>query len=283
MPRTKRTADLFSRINKAVQSIWSHTAMRPDIAIILGTGLGNLTKKIKKEATISYKQIPNFPTSTVASHAGRLVFGTLAGKRVVVMDGRFHHYEGYSMEQVTFPIRVLRKLGGKVLIVSNAAGGMNLDYKKGDIAVISDHINLMGVNPLIGPNDDRLGIRFPDLSEPYSKRLLQIAAQVAKKQGIALRKSVYVGVSGPNLETPAEYRFLRGIGADVVGMSTVPEVLVGIHAGFEILGFSVVTDLCDPDNLKPVNIEEIIQTANQAGPVLDQLVKEVVQNIPDVH
>jgi len=273
---------LFQRISKAVHAIWTKTASRPDIAIILGTGLGNLTNQVQKEAVIPYEEIPNFPRSTVTSHAGRLIFGMLSGKRVVVMDGRFHHYEGYSMDQVTFPVRVLRKLGARFLIVSNAAGGINLDWQKGDLALISDHINLMGVNPLIGPNDDRLGIRFPDMSAPYSARLIEIAEKEAQSKNIPLRKGVYVGVTGPNLETRAEYRWLRGCGADLVGMSTVPEVIVGVHAGFETLGISVVTDLCDPDHLKPVNIEAIIQVANQAGPKLDQLVASVVQKIPDV-
>ena len=273
---------MFNHVSQAVQSIWRKTAFRPDIAIILGTGLGNLTKRVKTEAVISYQSIPHFPRSTVPSHAGRLVFGTMGNKRVVIMDGRFHYYEGYTLEQVTFPVRVLRKLGARILIVSNAAGGLNLTYKKGDLVLIEDHINLMGVNPLVGPNDDRLGVRFPDMSEPYSRRLIDFAEKAARHHHIPLKRGVYVGVSGPCLETSAEYRFMQKLGADLVGMSTVPEVIVGVHAGFEILGISVVTDLCDPDHLKPVNIEEIIQTAVHAGPKLDLLVESVVIKLPHV-
>jgi purine-nucleoside phosphorylase len=275
-------SSLYQQITKSVSAIWQKTAFHPDIAIILGTGLGHLTKQVEQKAVIPYESIPNFPQSTVESHAGRLLFGMLGDKKVVIMDGRFHYYEGYTLEQVTFPVRVLRKLGAKILIVSNAAGGLNLNYKKGDLVLIEDHINLMGVNPLVGPNDDRLGMRFPDMSEPYSKRLLQVAEKAGQEKKLHLKKGVYLGISGPNLETRAEYRFMRGMGADVIGMSTVPEVIVGVHAGFEILGISVVTDVCDPDHLKPVNIEEIIQTANQAGPKLDQLVESVVQKLPHV-
>lgn len=282
MGLTSTRSSLFQRITKAIRAIWQKTAFRPDIAIVLGTGLGNLTRRVTKEVAISYESIPHFPRSTVMAHAGRLLFGMLGGKRVVVMDGRFHFYEGYTLEQVTFPIRVLRKLGAKILIVSNAAGGLNLSYKKGDLVLIQDHINLMGVNPLVGPNDDRLGIRFPDMSEPYSERLMAVAEKAAHEKRIPLKRGVYLGVSGPNLETRAEYRFLRGLGADLVGMSTVPEVIVGVHAGFEILGLSVVTDLCDPDHLRPVDIEEIIRTAAQAGPKLDQLVESIIQKLPHV-
>jgi purine-nucleoside phosphorylase len=281
MPKSNHS-NLFEQITKSVKAIWQKTAFRPDIAIILGTGLGNLTKQVAQKAVIPYESIPNFPRSTVESHAGRLMFGILGGKKVVIMDGRFHYYEGYALEQVTFPVRVLRKLGAKILIVSNAAGGLNLDYKKGDLVLIDDHINLMGVNPLIGSNDDRLGVRFPDMSEPYSKRLLTIAEKIGQEKKLHLKRGVYLGISGPNLETRAEYRLMRGMGADVIGMSTVPEVIVGVHSGFEILGISVVTDVCDPDHLKPVNIEEIIQTANQAGPKLDQLVESVVYKLPHV-
>ena len=276
-------SNLVQHITKAVHAIWQKSAFRPDIAIILGTGLGNLTARVTKERAVSYTLIPYFPKSTVASHAGRLVFGMLGGKRVVVMDGRFHYYEGYTLEQVTFPVRVLRKLGAKILIVSNAAGGLNLSYKKGDLVVIEDHINFMSVNPLIGPNDDRLGLRFPDMSEPYSNRLMELAEKVARERRIPLKRGIYMGVSGPNLETRAEYRLMRKLGADLVGMSTVPEVIVGVHAGFEILGISVVTDVCDPDHLKPVSIEEIIQTANEAGPKLDQFVESFVHKLPHVH
>lgn len=275
-------SNLFQQITKSVRAIWQKTAFRPDIAIILGTGLGNLAKRVTKEVAISYDSIPNFPRATVQSHAGRLLFGMLGGKKVVMMDGRFHYYEGYALEQITFPVRVFKNLGAKILIVSNAAGALNLSYKKGDLVLIEDHINLMGVNPLMGPNDDRLGVRFPDMSEPYSNRLMTIAEKAAHEKRISLKRGVYMGVSGPNLETRAEYRFMRKAGADLVGMSTVPEVIVGVHAGFEILGISVATDLCDPDHLKPVNIEEIIRTAAEAGPKLDQLVESTIQKLPHV-
>ena len=275
-------SNLFQQITKSVRAIWEKTAFRPDIAIILGTGLGNLAKRVTKEVAISYDSIPNFPKATAQSHAGRLLLGMLGGKKVVIMDGRFHYYEGYPLEQITFPVRVLRKLGAKILIVSNAAGALNLSYKKGDLVLIEDHINLMGVNPLVGPNDDRLGVRFPDMSEPYSNRLMTIAEKAAHEKRIPLKRGIYMGVSGPNLETRAEYRFMRKTGADLVGMSTVPEVIVGVHAGFEILGISVATDLCDPDHLKPVNIEEIIRTAQEAGPKLDQLVESTIQKLPHV-
>ena len=275
-------SDLFRKITKSVQTIWKKTVFRPDVAIILGTGLGNLASRVTQEAAIPYESIPHFPRSTVVSHAGRLLFGVLGGKRVVVMDGRFHYYEGYTLEQVTFPVRVLRKLGAKILIVSNAAGGLNLSYKKGDLVLISDHINLMGVNPLIGPNDERLGTRFPDMSEPYSARLVKIAEEAAREKKISIKRGVYLGITGPNLETRAEYRFMRGIGADLIGMSTVPEVIVGVHCGFEILGVSVVTDRCDPEHLEPVKIEEIIATANQAGPQLDQLIQSFIHELPNV-
>lgn len=275
-------SNLFQKIHSAVQAIWKKTAFRPEIAIVLGTGLGNLTKKIKDLSEVDYSQVPFFPKTTAVSHAGRLIFGNLGGKKVVVMEGRFHYYEGYSLEQVTFPIRVLRKLGAKILVVSNAAGSVNLKYRKGDLILIQDHINLMGVNPLIGPNDDRLGIRFPDMSEPYSERLMKFAEEAAKEKNISLKRGVYAAVTGPNLETRAEYRYLKAAGTDLIGMSTVPEVIVGLHSGFEILGLSVVTDLCDPDHLKPVNIEEIIRAANAAGPNLDQLVETTIEKIPDV-
>src|SRR3989338_3189486 len=282
MSASNTRSKLFDRINKSAQVIWQKAAIRPEVAIILGTGLGHLSKRITKSISIPFHSIPHFSETTTVAHAGRLVLGNLGGKRIAVMDGRFHYYEGYSLEQVTFTVRVLRKLGAKILIVSNAAGGLNLHYKKGDLVLIEDHINFMGVNPLVGPNDERLGIRFPDMSEPYSKRLISIAEKVAQEKRISVKRGVYIGVSGPNLETRAEYRFLRGLGADVVGMSTVPEVIVGVHAGFEILGLSIVTDLCDPDHLKPVNIEEIIKTANEAGPRLDQIVEGVVHKLPHV-
>src|SRR3989338_45491 len=271
---------LHRRISRAARVIWKKAACCPEVAIVLGTGLGNLAKEIKKDAVIPYDVIPYFPKATTIGHAGRLVFGTIGVKKVVIMDGRFHCYEGYSMEQVTFPIRVLRKLGAKILIVSNAAGGLNLDYQKGDLVLIVDHINFMGDNPLIGTNDDRLGIRFPDMSEPYSRELLKLAEKEAEKNKIPVRRGVYLGVTGPCLETKAEYRFMRNLGADLVGMSTVPEAIVGVHAGFQTLGISIVTDVCDPEHLEPVQTEQIIRTANQAGPKLDSLIDSFIHELP---
>lgn len=282
MAKEKVSSDLSDKVSKAVRAIWQKTVFRPEIAIVLGTGLGNLTKSVKKEFTIAYEDIPNFPRSTVQSHAGRLVFGTLGGKRLVIMDGRFHYYEGYTLEQVTFPVRVMRKLGAKILVLCSAAGAVNLTYKKADLVLIEDHINFMGVNPLIGPNDDRLGIRFPDMSGPYSPRLIDIVEKAARHHRLHVKRGVYMGVSGPCLETRAEYRMMHKMGADLIGMSTVPEVIVGVHAGFEILGIGVVTDLCDPDHLKPVNLEEIIRTAVEAGPKLDLLLESFVVKLPHV-
>ena len=220
----------------------------------------------------SYGELPHFPHTTVKSHSGNLILGELSGKKVAVMEGRYHFYEGYSLEEVTFPVRVLRQLGAKTLVVSNAAGGLNLGYRKGEIVLITDHINFMGVNPLIGPNEDKLGSRFPDMCEPYSNRLIELAAQAAKEVKVPVSRGVYVGVTGPCLETRAEYRMMRNFGADLVGMSTVPEVIVAAHMGMEVLGVSVVTDACDPDHLEPCNIEEIIKTANEAGSKLDKLI-----------
>lgn len=268
-----KTAPLCKSLEAAAAPIRKKISWRPEVAIVLGTGLGDLARRVKKEAAFPYARIPHFPVSTVESHKGELIFGALCGKKVAVMEGRFHGYEGYLMQEVTFPIRLLAHLGAKILVVTNAAGGMNLQYKKGQLVLIQDHINLMGLNPLVGPNDDRIGPRFPDLSRPYSKRLIEIAERSAREKKILVGRGVYAGVLGPNLETAAEYRFLRGIGADLVGMSTVPEVLVGVHMGMEILAVAVVTDLCDPDHLKPVDIKEIIRAAGEAGPRLDQLIE----------
>jgi len=275
----KEKVDMLFKIREATTAVRSFSQTQPEIAVILGTGLGNLVNKIKTELAIDYEKIPYFPKSTVESHAGKLIIGTLSGKNVIAMEGRFHFYEGYSLDDVTFPVRVLKELGVKVLIVSNAAGGLNLSYGKGDLILIDDQINFMGVNPLIGPNDERLGPRFPDMSQPYSDRLMKIAEEVAQAQNLSVKRGVYVGVTGPNLETRAEYRMMKAMGADLVGMSTVPEVIVGVHVGLEILGVSVVTDVCDPDNLPPVDIKEIIQTANEAGPKLDRLIEAIVEKI----
>jgi len=249
----------------------------PWVGLVLGTGLGALAREIEAEATIPYPEIPFFPRSTVESHKGQMVCGTLAGHSVMAMEGRFHLYEGYSPWQVTFPIRVMRELGCRLLIVSNAGGGLNPLFNKGDLVVIEDHLNLMGLNPLIGPNDDRLGPRFPDLIEPYDRALQNLALKVALEQNIVAHRGVYVAVVGPNLETRAEYRYLRGIGADVVGMSTVPEVLVAVHAGMRVLAFSIVTDMCLPDALKPVRIEEIVAVANDAEAKLRTIIRGVLE------
>ncbi|MDB4875876.1 MAG: punA [Gemmatimonadetes bacterium] len=254
-------------------------SMRPDAAIILGTGLGALADEIDADAVIEYGEIPGFPLSTVESHHGRLLCGTLGGKTVIAMQGRFHRYEGYSLQQVTFPVRVLRALGADTLIVSNACGGLNPLWNAGDVMLIADHINLLGDSPLIGANDDRLGVRFPDLSAPYDAGLRALANRVAAQRSVALREGVYVAVTGPNLETRAEYRFLRAIGADVVGMSTVPEVLVAIHAGMRVLGLSIITDMCLPDALEPATVERIIAIAKHAEPKLTQVVRGVLEGL----
>jgi purine-nucleoside phosphorylase len=259
---------------KLVRSRWKGT---PRVGLVLGTGLGALAREIDAEASIPYPDIPFFPRSTVESHKGQLVCGKLAGQSVVAMEGRFHLYEGYSPWQVTFPIRVMKELGCELLIVSNAAGGLNPLTSKGDLIVIEDHINLMALNPLVGPNDERLGPRFPDLIEPYNRQLQDLALKVALELNIVAHRGVYVAVVGPNLETRAEYRFLRAIGADVVGMSTVPEVLVAVHAGMKVLGFSIVTDMCLPDALHPVRIEEIIAVANEAEAKLRSIVRGVLE------
>jgi purine-nucleoside phosphorylase len=259
---------------RRVRALWPG---EPRVGIVLGTGLGALAREIQAEAAIPYPEIPYFPHSTVESHTGQLVCGQLAGHTVLAMEGRFHLYEGYSPWQVTFPIRVMKELGCRLLIVSNAAGGLNPLYDQGDLVVLEDHINLMGLNPLIGPNDDRLGPRFPDLIEPYDRSLQKLALEVALQSNIVARRGVYVAVVGPNLETRAEYRFLRGIGADLVGMSTVPEVLVAVHAGLKVLGFSIVTDLCLPDALHPVRIEEILAVANVAESKLRTIVRGVLE------
>lgn len=270
--------ELHGHIEEAVAHIRSQWDGVPHAGVILGTGLGSLVEKIDIEASIEYGDIPHFPQSTVVSHSGRLVCGKLNGLPVMAMEGRFHMYEGYSLKQLTLPVRVMKAMGAELLVVSNACGGMNPYYECGDIMIIEDHINLLGDNPLIGINDDRLGPRFPDMCEPYDLQLVDKALEVARKEDIVAHKGVFVAVSGPNLETRAEYRFLRQIGADVVGMSTVPEVIVAIHAGMRVVGFSVITDQCFPDALKPANVEEIIAVANEAEPKLTRLVLGVLDH-----
>src|SRR5579884_4503587 len=271
--------ELYDQIQEAktyLQSRWPGT---PRVGIILGTGLGGLAEDIRAEVSLPYGEIPHFPVATVESHAGRLVGGTLGGKQVLAMEGRFHFYEGWSLKQITFPVRVMKALGCEVLVVSNACGGMNPQWAKGDLMLIEDHINLMGDNPLIGPNDERLGERFPDMCRPYDPELIALAQRVALEEGIVCHKGVFVAVPGPNLETRAEYRFLRGIGADVVGMSTVPEVIVGVHSKLRILGLSVITDLCLPDALEPASVPDIIATANAAEKKLRVLVRRVLERM----
>ena len=272
-------AHSMERITAAAQVIQARFAPRPTEAIILGTGLGELAAQIDVEATIDYADIPGFPLSTVESHAGRLLCGRLGGRTVIAMQGRFHRYEGYSLHEVTFPVRVLRALGAETLIVSNACGGMHPLWERGDLMLIADHINMLGDNPLVGPNDPALGPRFPDMSVAYDAPLRALARSVAAEQGLVLREGVYVAVVGPNLETRAEYRMLRALGADVVGMSTVPEVIVARHGGMRVLGLSIITDMCLPDALQVATLDEIVATANAAQPTLTALVRGVLERL----
>jgi purine-nucleoside phosphorylase len=272
-------AGLRERVEAAAEVVRGRTALRPEVAIILGTGLGGLAGDIAVEAEVPYGELPGFPLSTVESHAGRLLLGRLGGCPVVAMQGRFHRYEGYDLQQVTFPVRVLHALGARVLAVSNACGGMHPLWGPGDLVLLSDHINLLGDNPLVGPNDDRLGPRFPDMSAPYDRELRALARAIALEQGTTLREGVYVAVPGPNLETRAEYRMLRALGADVVGMSTVPEVIVAVHQGMRVVGISIITDQCLPDALEPADISRIIATAAEAEPRLTRLLATLVERL----
>lgn len=272
-------SDLITKINETIEVIRKKTKETYEIGIVLGTGLGGLVRDIEIEHTFDYSELPHFPLSTVESHKGKLILGKINGKNVIAMQGRFHYYEGYTMKQITYPIRVMKFLGVKTLLVSNACGGMNPIYKRGDIMLMLDHINLLGDNPLIGLNEDTLGPRFPDMSEPYSLELISLAEQVALENKIKVQKGIYVVVPGPNLETRAEYRFLRATGADVVGMSTVPEDIVANHMGMRVLGISIITDECFPDSLQPVNVEEIISTAMRAEPKMTLIMKEVIKRI----
>ena len=267
------------RVEAAAAVVRARFPRTPDVALILGTGLGGLAREMQVEAALDYASIPGFPLSTVESHAGRLLCGTLGGRPVVAMQGRFHRYEGYSLQEVAFPVRVLRALGAPVLVVANACGGMHPLWAPGDLMLIADHINLLGDNPLVGPHDAAFGARFPDMSEPYSEALRAVARGVAAAQGTVLREGVYVAVPGPNLETRAEYRMLRSLGADVVGMSTVPEVIVAVQGGMRVLGLSIITDQCLPDALEPASIERIIAVANAAEPQLTALVRGVLERL----
>ena len=271
------TVSLYDRVQAAAGVVRGRSALVPEVGIILGTGLGGLAREIAVEAEVPYAEIPGFPLSTVETHAGRLLLGRLGGRPVVAMQGRFHRYEGYDLQQVTFPVRVLHALGARTLIVSNACGGMNPLWGPGDLVLLSDHINLLGDNPLVGPNDERLGSRFPDMSAPYDPELRALARKAALELGIMLREGVYVAVAGPNLETRAEYRMLRALGADVVGMSTVPEVIVAGHQGMRTIGISIITDQCLPDALEPADIGRIIATAGRAEPQLTRLIATLVE------
>lgn len=268
--------DLFDKVQESVGFIRQRWSGVPRAGIILGTGLSSLSEQIQIEAAIDYAEIPHFVRSTAISHRGRLVCGQLQGIPVVAMDGRFHMYEGYPLKQITLPVRVFRALGAELLVVSNACGGLNPYFRRGDIMMIEDHINLLGDNPLIGINDDRLGPRFPDMCEPYQHELIDRGLAVARRENIVCHQGVFVAVAGPNLETRAEYRFLRAIGADVVGMSTVPEVIVAVHCGMRVVGFSIVTDMCLPDALEPADVPTIIRVANEAEPRLTKLVLGVL-------
>ena len=267
---------LFDRVQAAAQAVRGRSVLAPEVGIILGTGLGGVAREIAVEAEVPYGDIPGFPLSTVETHAGRLLLGRLGRRPVVAMQGRFHRYEGYDLQQVTFPVRVMHALGARTLVVSNACGGMNPLWGPGDLVLLSDHINLLGDNPLVGPNDERLGPRFPDMSSPYDADLRALARAVALELGIVLREGVYVAVQGPNLETRAEYRMLRAVGADVVGMSTVPEVIVAGHQGMRTVGISIITDQCLPDALEPADIGRIIATAGRAEPRLTRLITTLV-------
>ncbi len=272
-------AHTIDAVLAAADVVRARFATPPDVAIVLGTGLGGLAREIDVSAEISYEAIPGFPVSTVESHAGRLLCGTLGGQSVIAMEGRFHRYEGYSMQQITFPVRVLRALGAGTLVVSNACGGMNPLWSAGDVMLISDHINFLGDSPLIGAHDDRFGARFPDMSAAYDASLRALARAVAVERRMVLREGVYVAVAGPSLETRAEYRMLRAMGADVVGMSTVPEVIVAVQAGMRVLGVSIITDLCLPDALEPAELATIIAVANAAEPRLTALVRGVLERL----
>jgi purine-nucleoside phosphorylase len=270
---------ILEKLDAAAEFLRPRLLNKASVGIVLGTGLGRLADEVKVSARVAFEDIPHLAKTSVASHAGEFLAGKLDGTDVFVLDGRLHGYEGHSMESIVFPVRLLGRLGVKTVVLSNAAGGLNKKWKLGDIMVLNDHINLpgmAGINPLVGENDEKLGGRFPDMSEPYDRKLIKLAHAVAKKQKLKLREGTYVQVFGPNLETRAEYRFLRNIGADVVGMSTVPEVVAARHMGLKVVAFSIVTDMCDPDHLEEANIEKIIATAGEAEPKLTKLVKGLV-------
>lgn len=266
-------------INKAVGSIREHTGLVPEVGIILGSGLGGLAKDIDVETEIPYEEIPGFPLSTVEFHAGKLILGTFGRKKCVAMQGRFHVYEGYTLKHIAFPVRVMKFLGAQSLIISNVSGGLNPEFTQGDIMMLTDHINLLGDNPLIGSNDDSVGPRFPDMYNTYDPELISMLETIAESENIPLKKGVYAAMTGPSLETAAEYRMLRIIGADAIGMSTVPEVIAAVHMGMRIAALSVITDMCTPETLKPVNIEEIIKTAGEAEPKLTLMIEKLIEKL----
>ncbi|MCF6271328.1 MAG: purine-nucleoside phosphorylase [Melioribacteraceae bacterium] len=269
-------SNLIEKTNQTIDVIRGKTEKTFEVGIILGTGLGGLVSEMDIDCEINYSELPHFVLSTVESHKGKLIFGTLNGKNVVVMQGRFHFYEGYSMQEITYPVRVMKKLGVEILLVSNVCGGLNPLYRRGDLMIMHDHINLLGDNPLIGKNENEFGTRFPDMSEPYNYDLIDLAEDIAIENKIKLHKGTYVSVPGPNLETKAEYRFLRTIGADVVGMSTVPENIVANHMGMKVFGISIITDECFPDSLKPIVLADILEAAKAAEPKMTIVMKELV-------
>jgi purine-nucleoside phosphorylase len=270
--------DLYQRVVRAAEAIRARSSVRPRFGVVLGTGLGGFAREVEAVTRIPYAELPGFPPLRAVSHDGVLTLGTISGRPVVLMEGRYHFYEGYSLDEVTFPVRVMRELGVELAIFSNAAGGLDPRYQLGDLMAISDHLNLLGQNPLVGPNDERLGMRFPDMIEPYEVRAIELAESIAREEGIRLHRGVYAMLSGPCLETRAEYRYLRIIGADAVGMSTVPEVIVAVHGGMRSFGISCITDRCIPEELKPVNIEEILKIAALAEPKMGRLVRRLIES-----
>ncbi|MBI3087979.1 MAG: purine-nucleoside phosphorylase [Candidatus Omnitrophica bacterium] len=273
------SVSVATRIQETVDVIRERVTATPRIGIILGTGLTRLLKEVRETTELAYPSLPHMPVSTAPTHKGQFVFGTLGDRPVVIMDGRFHLYEGYEASQVVYPVRVMKALGIETLLVSNVAGGLNPSFRIGELMLIADHINLLGTSPLVGPNDDALGPRFPDMSRPYDEPLMALAERVAKAEKLPLQRGVYAAVPGPQLETRAEYRWLRAIGADAVGMSTVPEVIAAVHAGLRVLAVSLISDLCIPETLKPVSIEEIIAVADRTEPLLTKLFLNVVKQL----
>jgi purine-nucleoside phosphorylase len=272
-------SQLIEKIQESVKAIQHFTDLKPTIGMILGSGLGDFAEEIENAVAIPYAKIPNFPESTVEGHAGKLVIGRLNGKTVVAMQGRFHFYEGYTMQDVTFPVRVMKGMGVNQLIVTNACGGMNPDFAAGDLMIIEDHINLTGANPLIGPNEAELGPRFPDMSTAYTPELIEIVEEVGTAQGISLQKGVYASISGPTYMTRAELKMLRTVGADTVGMSTVPEVIVARHMGMQTIGISCITDMAIAEELEPLTHEQVVEVANRAKPKFKQLIRSVIEKV----